>query len=144
MNIIEVKTPEDLEKYYELRWRILRAPWGKLRGEEVDETDGQSINIMFTDDSGKALAVGRLHMNSKIEAQVRYVAVDDLQQGKGVGRILMEELERRALEDFNAEYVMLHARENAVAFYDALNYQMIEKSYLLFGEIQHFEMVKQL
>jgi predicted GNAT family N-acyltransferase len=144
MNIIEVKTPEDFEKYYELRWRILRAPWGKPRGEEVDETDPQSVNIMLTDDSGKAIAVGRLHMNNKYEAQVRYVAVDDAQQGKGVGRILMEELERRALEDFNAEYVMLHAREKAVPFYEALNYQMIGPSYLLFGEIQHFEMVKQL
>ena len=40
--------------------------------------------------------------------------------------------------------VVLEARENAVPFYESLGYSMIEKSYLLFGEIQHFRMKKAL
>jgi ribosomal protein S18 acetylase RimI-like enzyme len=38
----------------------------------------------------------------------------------------------------------LHAREIAIGFYQKLGYQMIEKSHLLFGEIQHYLMEKTL
>jgi predicted GNAT family N-acyltransferase len=40
--------------------------------------------------------------------------------------------------------IVLEARENAVPFYKALGYTIITESYLLFGEIQHFRMQKQL
>jgi ribosomal protein S18 acetylase RimI-like enzyme len=74
---------------------------------------------------------------------VRFVAVSQEAQGKGVGKMLMEYLENIAREK-GAEEVVLDARENAVPFYKRINYQITEKTYLLFGEIQHYRMVKKL
>jgi predicted GNAT family N-acyltransferase len=38
--------------------------------------------------------------------------------------------------------MILEARENAVPFYKSLGYEILKKSYLLFGEIQHYTMHK--
>jgi hypothetical protein len=40
--------------------------------------------------------------------------------------------------------MILHAREVALDFYKKLDYELVEKSHLLFGEIQHYLMVKDL
>jgi ribosomal protein S18 acetylase RimI-like enzyme len=40
--------------------------------------------------------------------------------------------------------IILHAREIALGFYEKLGYQLIEKSHLLFGEIQHYLMEKNI
>jgi ribosomal protein S18 acetylase RimI-like enzyme len=40
--------------------------------------------------------------------------------------------------------IILHAREIAIGFYQKLGYETIEKSHLLFGEIQHYLMEKTL
>jgi hypothetical protein len=51
-------------------------------------------------------------------------------------------MEKRAWEH-GAHEIILHAREIAIPFYTNLNYTIIEKSHLLFGEIQHYLMSKQ-
>jgi hypothetical protein len=38
--------------------------------------------------------------------------------------------------------IILHAREQALGFYQKLGYALVEPSHLLFGEIQHFLMKK--
>jgi predicted GNAT family N-acyltransferase len=38
--------------------------------------------------------------------------------------------------------IVLEARENAVPFYQAIGYTIVAESYLLFGEIQHYRMQK--
>lgn len=40
------KTKEDFEKYYDLRYRILRKPWNQPRGSEKDELEKESFHIM--------------------------------------------------------------------------------------------------
>jgi hypothetical protein len=40
--------------------------------------------------------------------------------------------------------IILHAREQAQSFYSKLGYQYEEKSHLLFGEIQHHLMSKEI
>jgi hypothetical protein len=37
---------------------------------------------------------------------------------------------------------MLQARENAVPFYLSIGYSIVEKSFLMWGLIQHFKMEK--
>jgi predicted GNAT family N-acyltransferase len=55
----------------------------------------------------------------------------------------MSYLEKVAMEKGWQE-IILEARENAVPFYESIGYSIIEKSYLLFGEIQHYRMKKAL
>ena len=37
--VITPTTPEELDKYYDLRWRVLREPFQRPKGSEQDEYD---------------------------------------------------------------------------------------------------------
>ncbi|MFM8569217.1 MAG: GNAT family N-acetyltransferase [Candidatus Kapaibacterium sp.] len=140
MEICEPITASDWDAYYDLRYRILREPWGQKRGTERDVSDAQSINRMIVRD-GTVIAVCRLHFNTPDEAQIRYMAVETTVQGKGVGLTLMAHMEEIARAR-GAERIILEARENAVTFYKRQGYVITKESYLLFGVIQHYTMEK--
>lgn len=142
---ITIKQPESTEEftqYYKLRWHVLRAPWGEPEGSEVDEIEDQCFHVMAME-SGIAVGVGRLQYNSAREAQIRYMAVAKEHEGNGIGRIIVEALEKEAA-DKNVNTIVLDAREPAVGFYQKLGYRLEAKSYVLFDEIQHYRMKKQL
>ena len=43
------QNPEEFERYRDLRWRILRAPWNQPRGSELDEIEAKEIVKLFYD-----------------------------------------------------------------------------------------------
>ena len=144
MKIIEPNSSAEFEQYYNLRYEVLRKPWLQPKGSEKDDGDKSSIHRMIIDESnGKAVAVGRLQFNTSEEAQIRYMAVSDNYQLKGYGNIIVKTLEDIALNK-GIRNIILKARENALKFYWKNGYELIEKSYLLFDEIQHWLMVKKI
>jgi len=142
MKVREPRTKKEYEKYYDLRWRILRKPWNQPKGSEKDELEGQSIHLMAFEKE-KPLGVGRVHFNSSKEAQIRYMAVEEGLQGKGVGTVVLMELEKSA-ERKGADYILLNARESAVGFYKKHGYRTVGKARTLFGVIPHYKMRKKL
>ena len=144
MKIIEPNSSAEFEQYYNLRYEVLRKPWLQPKGSEKDDGDKSSIHRMIIDESnGKAVAVGRLQFNTSEEAQIRYMAVSDNYQLKGYGNLIVKTLEDIALNK-GIRNIILQARENALKFYWKNGYEIIEKSYLLFDEIQHWLMVKKI
>lgn len=143
MYILEPSTPEQFEQYYKLRYRTLRQPWGQPEGSERVEDDATAIHAMLVNDAGEAVGVCRMHLATPEEAQIRFMGIRQDMQGKQLGDLLMQYQEARA-RDLGATRMMLHARENAVNFYRRNGYEIEEKSYLLFGSIQHYRMAKQL
>ncbi len=143
MKIIEPSTPDEFQRYYELRWKILRAPWHQPRGSEQDEREQSSHHLMMMDDNDAVVAVGRLHFNTVHEAQIRYMAVADDQQRKGVGTLLLNALESRAIE-LGAIRIVLDARETAMPFYRNNNYKPAGPGHVLFNTITHLRMTKSL
>ena len=144
MKIIEPNSSAEFEQYYNLRYEVLRKPWLQPKGSEKDDGDKSSIHRMIIDESnGKAVAVGRLQFNTSEEAQIRYMAVSDNYQLKGYGNIIIKTLEDIALNK-GIRNIILQARENALKFYWKNGYEIVEKSYLLFDEIQHWLMVKKI
>jgi len=144
VKIIEPNSSAEFEQYYNLRYEVLRKPWFQPKGSEKDDGDKSSIHRMIIDESnGKAVAVGRLQFNTSEEAQIRYMAVSDNYQLKGYGNIIVKTLEDIALNK-GIRNIILQARENALKFYWKNGYEIIEKSYLLFDEIQHWLMVKKI
>ena len=144
MKIIEPNSSAEFEQYYNLRYEVLRKPWLQPKGSEKDDDDKSSIHRMIIDElNGKAVAVGRLQFNTSEEAQIRYMAVSDNYQLKGYGNIIVKTLEDIALNK-GIRNIILQARENALKFYWKNGYEIIEKSYLLFDEIQHWLMVKKI
>ena len=110
MKMIEPTTSEEFKKYYNLRYEILRKPLGHPPGSEKDEGEATSIHRMIIDKkTGNALAVGRLQFNSTHEAQIRYMAVADDFQGKGLGSQIISALENVA-QGKGIQRIILSAR----------------------------------
>lgn len=143
MQILIPETPEDFARYYDLRWRILRQPWGQPPGSERDELETQSWHRMACVEERIPVGVARLHLNSQEQAQIRYMAVEPDRQRQGIGVALALELEKVA-GLLGASEVMLHARNDSIGFYEHLGYRVTAPAQTLFGIIPHSEMRKRL
>ena len=143
MKITEPASAEEFEQYYELRWKILRAPWNQVRGSERDDDDKSSTHLMVLDKNSRLIGVGRLHFNSIREAQIRYMAIDVPEQRKGIGTHLLRALETRAIEH-GASRITLDARETALGFYRKQGYSPQGPGHTLYNSIAHVKMTKTL
>jgi predicted GNAT family N-acyltransferase len=142
MEIRSPKSEQEWEAYYDLRYRILRKPLNKERGSEKNEGDETGIHFALFENN-QIFAIARLDFQENQTAQVRFVAVEENQQGKGFGKAIMLETERYC-QELKVKKIILHARDYALDFYLKLDYQLIEKSYKLFDVLQHYLMEKTL
>jgi len=138
----EPKTADDFALYYDLRWRILRKPWTEDRESSKDEHESLAVHLMAWADN-RLVGVGRLHFNTPQEAQIRYMAVEDSYSGRGVGTVVLKELEVRA-ERAGATRMVANARENALSFYKKHGYDLIDRADTLFDSLVHWRVVKLL
>lgn len=136
-------TEAELNAILTLRYEVLRKPWDQPASTATDELESSSINAYISDNNGKVIACGRLQENAGKVGQIRFMAVSPDHQGEGLGKKIVQFLEQRAKE-LNLASVELQARENAVKFYEACGYQIKEKSFLLWGQIQHYLMEKSI
>lgn len=136
-------TPDDVNRIIELRYKILRQPWDQPKDTSTDGLESSSYNAFIEDQNGKVIACGRLQENENKIGQIRYMAVDNDQQGKGLGKLILTSLESKAKE-IGLRVIELQARENALQFYKNNNYQLKEKSFKLWDIIQHYLMYKDL
>ncbi|MCK6649170.1 MAG: GNAT family N-acetyltransferase [Bacteroidia bacterium] len=143
IKIIEPQTPKEFEAYYLVRFNTLRKPWGQPAGSEKDQHEQDSFHAMAIANTGNVLGVCRLQYNSPSEGQLRFMGVTEDARGMGIGKLLLEYLEKKA-KDSGATTMILQARENAVPFYLKCGYSIKEKTHLLWGEIQHYLMSKEL
>ena len=96
---VDIRSPHndiEFEAYYELRWRVLRKPWGEARGTEYDEYDRTATHIAAFNDSKNLVGVGRLQLVEGTLGQVRYMAVEPVFRKQGVGQLILLELEKQA------------------------------------------------
>lgn len=143
---MEVKiaaTEAELNAILKLRYKVLREPWGKSIETATDNLEQQSVNAYVTDEAGTVLACGRLHKNSEDAGQIRFMAVDQQQRGRGLGRAITLVLEQTASQ-MGLKRIELQARENAVEFYKSCGYTIKEKTFLLWDLIQHYRMEKEM
>ncbi|GIV44755.1 MAG: hypothetical protein KatS3mg035_1878 [Bacteroidia bacterium] len=144
--MIEIRSPlsqEEWDKYYQLRWEVLRKPWNQPIGSEKDASEDTSFHLMAIDDKKEVLGVCRLQKNTDTEGQIRFMAVTENAQGKGIGKMLINAAEKKA-KDLGLTRIILQARENAVPFFKSCKYEIEEKTFLLFNTIQHYLMTKNL
>jgi ribosomal protein S18 acetylase RimI-like enzyme len=134
-------TPEEFQRYRDLRWKILRAPYNQPRITEQDDDGIKDYPIMVCEIDGIPIGVGRAHFISEDEAQIRSISVEPEWEGKGIGSIVLKELEKIVSEK-GAKRIIIHARNNAIEFYKKNGYREVETSYTLFDEIEHTLMEK--
>ncbi|MFT5815594.1 MAG: thioesterase domain-containing protein [Psychroserpens sp.] len=133
----------ELAQYYQLRWKILRKPWLQPSGSEKDDLEAQSYHRVIVDEMDNIVGVGRLHKNSQEHAQIRYMAISDELRGHGLGKLLISELERLAVQA-GGKTIELNARADAIGFYQQLGYINDGYSHMLYGEVSHNKMTKSI
>ena len=124
MNYI-IKSPEtelEWDKYFNFRWEMLRKPLGMSKETLKDELEDESHHLIAVDEQKEVIGGGRLHFNNNREGQIRYMAVSNTIQRKGLGSAIVSELEAIAREKGIQEMV-LNARENAISFYLSMGYK---------------------
>ena len=124
MNYI-IKSPEtelEWDKYFNFRWEMLRRPLGMSKETLKDKLEDESHHLIAVDEQKEVIGGGRLHFNNNREGQIRYMAVSNTIQRKGLGSAIVSELEAIAREKGIQEMV-LNARENAISFYLSMGYK---------------------
>lgn len=126
-----------------MRFEVLRKPWKQPVGSEKDGNEDTSIHIIACDQNNTILGVCRLQFNTPLVAQLRFMGVKENTQGLGIGKKLIAYAEEKAKKE-GATKIILQAREIAVEFYKKCGYTIVEKSFLMWDEIQHYLMEKKL
>lgn len=135
-------TPDEWDAYYALRYRVLRQPWGAPPGSEKDQLEARAIHRIAVDTStGRIVGCGRIHLRPDGIAQIRFMAVDEHYRGRGIGSMLLSNLEQWA-RDHAIPTIVLYARSTAVEFYRNHGYRVIEQAHTLYGAIEHVLMQK--
>ncbi|KLV07784.1 hypothetical protein ABT56_04155 [Photobacterium aquae] len=141
--LITPKTDEELSRYYDFRWRMLREPWHMPVGSERDAYDDLSCHRMIMDDRDETIAIGRLYMTPDNDGQIRYMAVHPARRHQGMGAIVLMALEALARQE-GAKRLVCNAREDAIPFYlrngFASQGELSEES----GPVRHQQMLKHL
>ncbi len=135
------QTREEFEKYCDLRWRILRAPLNRPKLNIDDEIKDESIKLIVCEENGDVIGTGRASFNSATEAQIRSMAVEENYQGKGIGSMIISELEKR-VKKLGVNTIIIDSRDTAEKFYEKHGYAVLNESYVLLDKIPHIRMKK--
>ncbi len=145
--MIEIKSPqtrEDFKEYYALRYRMLRKPWGQAKGTEKDDYEPISQHFMAVDDqSGKIVGVIKLMEKEPGVGWFSHLAVDEKFQRKGIGKMLVETVERVGREKGYA-IIGCMSRLNTTAYFERFGYHIAGLPAHYFGTIQVAWMEKKL
>ncbi|MFN9109332.1 MAG: GNAT family N-acetyltransferase [Bacteroidota bacterium] len=137
---IMYESPE-YDQMIQLRLDILRKPIGL--SFTIDELKNEKNDILlgaFEEDHILACCV--LTPENENSIQLRQMAVQNNIQGKGVGATLLRFAENVA-RDRGYSYMMMHARDSAVRFYEKHGYQVDGESFFEVT-IPHYKMVKKI
>lgn len=136
------QTEEELARYYQFRWEMLRKPLHQPKGSERDAWDAMAHHQMVVDEEGNLVAVGRLYINADNEASIRFMAVEPSVQDKGLGTLMAMTLESVARQE-GVKRVTCSAREDAVAFFAKLGFvNQGEITTPQTTPVRHFLMIK--
>ena len=124
-----------------LRDNVLRKPLGISLEQEAKSSEEEAHHFVALLEDTVIGTLFLIETDSGIY-QMRQVAVDQIHQGKSIGKKLVKMSENWA-KDVEAKKIWMHARENAWPFYESLGYQYTSDRYLQIG-IVHKTMEKTL
>jgi predicted GNAT family N-acyltransferase len=140
LKIIDHGTKE-YQQMVKLRDDILRKPLGlTFEAEELENEKNNLLIGAFEDDY--MLGCCMLVEENSAVVKLRQMAVLNALQGKGIGRALMQFAENLA-RDHGYRVLTMHARKNAVGFYEKMGYRVKGEEFLEVS-IPHYEMEKEL
>ncbi|WP_100644346.1 bifunctional GNAT family N-acetyltransferase/thioesterase [Alteromonas facilis] len=137
------ETDEDFARYFDFRWQYLRKPWNFPPGSEKDEYESVAEHRMVVNGKGEIVAVGRVHLNTSEEAQVRHIAVSNEHHRKGLGQMILSALESVARQ-LGATRAITNSRETSIAFFESCGYTIEAQAPNELNKLKRSQMVKEL
>ena len=107
--------------------------------DEMDDRDEHCQHVLVYE-ADHPLATGRIDLEKG--GKVGRVAVLYEHRRRGAGTLIMQALEQFASEH-QLDHIWFHAQTHAVAFYEALGYQVCGQEFME-ANIPHFRMEKQI
>ncbi len=123
----------------ELRYRVLREPLGRTRDAVAFPFERESLHLV-AEDEGRVVGCVLFHPESATAGKLFQMAVHGDWRRRGLGRLLVATLEEELCRRGYRE-VHLHARAEAVGFYERLGYASYGAPFVEIG-IPHREMRK--
>ena len=131
-------------KYYKeacrLRDDILRKPLGLSLYDQNLEEEKDHIHIIGKSSNDEVLAYLQFRLLDDNTAKMQQVAVRKKNQANGIGRRLVNHSEQ-FIKNIGVKFIVLHAREPVIGFYEKLGYQKIGEKFLEVT-IPHYKMKK--
>jgi len=140
LKIIDHGTPE-YDEMVNLRNEILRKPLGLSFSQDELEQEKENLMMAAYEDD-QMLGCCMLVEEGPGTVRLRQMAVINDLQGKGIGRALMQFAENLA-RDRGYQKITMHARQNAIGFYEKMGYRKIGKEFQEIT-IPHYTMEKEL
>jgi len=136
-----VATDADMSEVAALRTRVFVVEQGVPAEIEQDAADATAVHVLSRDDTGRAVATGRLLVSGPT-AGIGRMATDAAARGRGHAAAVLAELHRQAvLRGVTA--VELHAQLTARGFYERAGYVAVGETYEEAG-IAHITMRRRL
>lgn len=138
IRLVEFQSPE-YQETVALRDKILRQPLGLSFSQEELDGEGNQFHVAAFIDDRIVGCMSLLPIDEK-HLKMRQVAVDNEQQGQGIGTRLVSYAEEFAIKKGFC-CIELHARKVSKQFYDDLAYSTISDEFTEVG-IPHYKMEK--
>ncbi|APW96568.1 GNAT family N-acetyltransferase [Halobiforma lacisalsi AJ5] len=137
---VRVVDGDDLEDAFEVRHTVFVEEQDVDEELEYDEYDDDAVHFVAYDGE-EPIGVARLRELEDGGGKVERVAVLKSRRGEGIGRLLMDAVEKRA-EAMGLSPLVLHSQTHAAEFYDRLGYERHGEEFEEAG-IPHVEMRKE-
>ena len=145
--MITIKSPKtraEFKEYYDLRYRILRKPWGQVRDTEKDDYEPISHHFMAIDEeTGKLVGVVKIFEKEPGVGWFSHLAVEKKYQKAGVGRMLIDAVEKQAKENGYSKLGCM-SRLNTTKYFEKFGFQIEGLPTRYFGTTQVVWMEKGL
>ena len=142
MEFVEIEWNSELYALeIELRKRLLRAPLGMSFSPEELAAESSELHFGLIH-QGQLWACAVIVPSPTDQAKLRQMAVDEDHQRQGLGSTLIRHIETE-LRRRDFQRVELHAREEAVPFYERLGYHTLGDRFIEVN-LGHWKMYRQL
>jgi N-acetylglutamate synthase-like GNAT family acetyltransferase len=135
-----------VEEVIDLRWRILRA--GLDRSTAFFEGDHESTtHHLVAELNGRVVGcvtILQRPWEGQPAWQMRGMAIEPELQGTGIGRMLVDAVERTAREAGHSCQLWCNARSPVVGFYHKLGWKVVGEEFVIPTAGPHFRMQKRL
>jgi GNAT superfamily N-acetyltransferase len=138
------QTKEDFKEYFHLRFVVLHEPWGQHKGSEKDDYEPLARHYMAVDDvNAELVGVVRWLEKDPGEAWLAHLAVRSDRQRQGIGRMLLDAVEKDARAAGYTKMVA-NTRLTATDYFEKLGYRITGIPSHFFATLQSVWMEKDL